>query len=173
MLENYRLTLVRPACDPNSVTLGAVVEFDEDVSEVLPYLNATLKGCRYYPDGPFLRFVYEGRAVTLHARHFTVGRLADEAEARQVVEGVARLVNETWARRDRIEPSFKRGTEVTALQVFRCLPRTNCRRCGEPTCLSFAARVASGLAGPEDCPPLAEPERQQAAAELRRLLGLT
>ncbi|MFO7743835.1 MAG: (Fe-S)-binding protein, partial [Psychroflexus sp.] len=28
--------------------------------------------------------------------------------------------------------------------------------CGQPTCMVFAARVAEGAKGPEDCPPLKE-----------------
>lgn len=40
-----------------------------------------------------------------------------------------------------------------------CLPRTNCRECGQPTCMVFATLVARGVKGPEDCPALKEEER--------------
>ncbi len=152
MLENRKVNLVRPACDPNSTSLAAIVEFEGDISEVFPYLNATVKGCRYFPSGPFLRFPFEGHAVTLHRDHLTMARFEDEAEARRTLDGVTRLINETWARRGEIEPSYRKAAEVTALEVFRQLPRTNCGKCGQPTCMAFATRVSSGEAELEECP---------------------
>ena len=41
------------------------------------------------------------------------------------------------------------------LELLKLLPRTNCRACGQPTCLVFATRLSSGEAVPEACPELA------------------
>lgn len=38
------------------------------------------------------------------------------------------------------------------MQIFSELPRTNCRRCGEKTCLAFAGRVFKGERPIRDCP---------------------
>lgn len=152
MLETYRFSLVRPACEPGATTLGALAEFDEDISPVFPYLNATVKGCRYSPGGPFLRFILDGHSVSLHPGRLAMARFADEAEARRTMDAVVRLLNETWTRRGEIEPSYTKAGAVTALEVFRQLPRTNCGKCGEPTCLAFAGKVAAGEAIAEDCP---------------------
>ncbi|WP_456434477.1 DUF3786 domain-containing protein [Thermosulfuriphilus sp.] len=40
----------------------------------------------------------------------------------------------------------------TALEIFKTLPRTNCRECGQASCLAFATAVASGVADPRACP---------------------
>ncbi|MGB5156330.1 (Fe-S)-binding protein [Desulfobacterium sp. N47] len=34
------------------------------------------------------------------------------------------------------------------------MPRTNCRECGQSTCMVFSALVADGAKGSEDCPQL-------------------
>lgn len=34
---------------------------------------------------------------------------------------------------------------------MKLLPRTNCRECGETTCMVFAARMAEGVKDPGDC----------------------
>ncbi|MBW2431056.1 MAG: hypothetical protein JRF56_19035 [Deltaproteobacteria bacterium] len=41
------------------------------------------------------------------------------------------------------------------------LPKTNCKECGEPTCMVFAARLAEGVKGTIDCPPLDAGNKQQ------------
>jgi CO dehydrogenase/acetyl-CoA synthase gamma subunit (corrinoid Fe-S protein) len=42
------------------------------------------------------------------------------------------------------------------LEILRRLPRTNCRKCNEPTCLVFATRLAEGVKAVPDCPELSE-----------------
>jgi hypothetical protein len=39
-----------------------------------------------------------------------------------------------------------------AMQIFKVLPRTNCKECRIPTCLAFAAAVFKGDKGLKDCP---------------------
>ncbi|MCP4339980.1 MAG: DUF3786 domain-containing protein [Desulfobulbaceae bacterium] len=38
------------------------------------------------------------------------------------------------------------------MDVFKLLPRTNCRKCDKPTCLAFAAAVFQGQVSLGDCP---------------------
>jgi ArsR family metal-binding transcriptional regulator len=38
--------------------------------------------------------------------------------------------------------------------ISEVLPRTNCKECGEPTCMVFAARVVEGVKTATDCPPI-------------------
>jgi len=40
------------------------------------------------------------------------------------------------------------------IEILKLLPRTNCKECGEPTCMVFATRMAEGVKVPQDCPPL-------------------
>ena len=43
---------------------------------------------------------------------------------------------------------------LKGLDIYKLLPKTNCKECGLPTCLAFAMKVAGGQAGLEDCPSL-------------------
>ncbi|MFH0958899.1 MAG: DUF3786 domain-containing protein [Pseudomonadota bacterium] len=47
-----------------------------------------------------------------------------------------------------------------AMQIFKVLPRTNCRDCGIPTCLAFAAAVFKGDRRLADCPHLGSTTRE-------------
>ena len=42
------------------------------------------------------------------------------------------------------------------LEIYKLLPKTNCRRCGQPTCMMFASLATEGIKGYDDCPELAE-----------------
>lgn len=169
MFQHYTLKLVRPQCHTRS-TVNAIVEVDADLRGVMPYLNAELGSCFFHPEGPFLRFTQGGKTFTLHPRHFTIGGLADEEEARKMVAYVQKLLAETWARRQEITPSYRRGREVKVLEVYKLLPRTNCGVCGVKSCMAFAAGLLQQEFLLEDCAPLNEPERAPNREELARLL---
>ena len=43
---------------------------------------------------------------------------------------------------------------LTAMDILRHLDRSNCRECGVPTCMAFAALVIQGQKALGDCPRL-------------------
>jgi len=52
---------------------------------------------------------------------------------------------------------------LTGIQIFKLLPKTNCKECGVPTCLAFAMNLASGKAELDSCPYVSEEARAQLA----------
>jgi acetyl-CoA decarbonylase/synthase complex subunit gamma len=50
---------------------------------------------------------------------------------------------------------------LTGLQIFKLLPNTNCKKCGQPTCLAFAMKLAAGKESLARCPD-ATPEAKAA-----------
>jgi len=59
---------------------------------------------------------------------------------------------------------------VAALTLYKLLPRTNCKRCGLPTCFTFALSLNQGVKSLEDCPLLSQPEFAEEHQALTRLL---
>jgi len=45
---------------------------------------------------------------------------------------------------------------LTGLDIFKQLPKTNCRDCGQPTCLAFAMKLAQKQASLDQCPHVSE-----------------
>ena len=45
---------------------------------------------------------------------------------------------------------------LTGLEIYKHLPKTNCKDCGLPTCLAFAMALASGKASLDACPHVTE-----------------
>ncbi len=52
---------------------------------------------------------------------------------------------------------------LTGIQIFKLLPKTNCKECGVPTCLAFAMNLASGKAELDSCPYVSDESRAQLA----------
>lgn len=47
----------------------------------------------------------------------------------------------------------------TAVEIYRLLPKTNCGKCGLPSCFGYAAKLATHQASPADCPDMTEAVR--------------
>ncbi len=45
---------------------------------------------------------------------------------------------------------------LTGLEIFKILPKTNCKKCGKPTCLAFAMQLAQKKVDLADCPDVSE-----------------
>lgn len=52
---------------------------------------------------------------------------------------------------------------LTGIQIFKLLPKTNCKECGVPTCLAFAMNLAAGKAELDACPYVSDEARDQLA----------
>ncbi|MBC7083078.1 MAG: acetyl-CoA decarbonylase/synthase complex subunit gamma [Firmicutes bacterium] len=48
---------------------------------------------------------------------------------------------------------------LTGLEIYKLLPKKNCRECGPPTCLAFAMALAAGKASLDACPYVSDEAR--------------
>ena len=139
---------------PSAMSVQCFAHLDQDVSEVLPFLNANLGGFEYVSDPPAVTFRSQGKLITVHGRKIAINALKDETEARKIVEWLKNEINDAWENRADIDPVYEGQGRPQVIEILKRLPKTNCGECGAPTCMVFAARVAEGAKGAEDCPPL-------------------
>jgi len=168
LLKGYRKEIFRPECNPRFQSLHCIAHLDDDIAEVLPYLNAVLGGHQYLKEPPSLTFKYHGKLITLHSREIAVNALKEEEEADKILEWFKKQINETWKKRDQIEPSFGTPAKPRILDILKLLPKTNCRECGQPTCMVFASLVAEGVKEPQDCPPLTDQNKYDLQKHLEK-----
>lgn len=58
------------------------------------------------------------------------------------------------------------------MELYKFLPKTNCKRCGKPTCMAFALELLKGKVKVDDCPPLVEEAKYSKNREqLKEMLG--
>ncbi len=56
--------------------------------------------------------------------------------------------------------SLLRGYKMTsAMEIYQLLPKTNCKKCNESTCMAFAVALLSGSRRYTECPPLMEEKK--------------
>jgi acetyl-CoA decarbonylase/synthase complex subunit gamma len=53
---------------------------------------------------------------------------------------------------------------LTGLEIFKLLPKTNCKKCGMPTCLAFAMALAQKRVKLDDCPYVSQEAKDKLAA---------
>jgi ArsR family metal-binding transcriptional regulator len=154
LLNGYREEIFRPECNNTFQTLHCIAYLDEDIGEALPYLNAILGGDVYIKAPPSVTFKTQGKLITVHGNKIAVNALRDEAEAHHVLEWLKKEINDAWESRDTIVPKFEGKAKPHLLEIYKLLPRTNCRKCGQPSCMMFASLATEGIKGCGDCPEL-------------------
>lgn len=154
LLTGYTKEIFRAECNSSFQSLHCFAHLDEDITEVLPYLNTALGGTGYTREPPSVMFKIHGRLIAVHSRKIAINALKDAGEADKILEWLQREINAAWERRFEIEPSYGAAPRPQVLEILRRLPKTNCRQCGRPTCIVFASLLAEGAKGVGDCPVL-------------------
>ena len=54
---------------------------------------------------------------------------------------------------------------VSVMEVYQLLPKTNCKKCGYPSCMAFAVALLGREAKIEDCTPLVEESKYEKKLE--------
>jgi ArsR family metal-binding transcriptional regulator len=90
-----------------------------------------------------------------------VNALGDQEEGEKIIEWLKQEINDTWERRGEIRPSYETAPRPKVLEILKLLPKTNCRECGQPTCMVFATQAADGGKGADDCPALSAAAREK------------
>ena len=170
LIEKYDLEVTTPPCEPGAERFSAVARLVTDISEILPTLNATMRGAVYNDTAPALTWKKGGHNVAFHPHQIAVSNVEDRDAAVKEVEGLIRLVNRTWVRRDEIEPDREMHRRPGPLDIYKLLPQTNCRACGQPTCYTFALKLTAGQVKLSDCPEIQEPEYAGQWAQLRGMV---
>ena len=60
--------------------------------------------------------------------------------------------------------------ELSPIDVYMLLPRTNCKKCGIENCMAFATRLVNREIALELCTPLLEKQYEKAHQKLREML---
>jgi len=167
LLKSYRLEIFNSECNPGAMTVHCFAHLEQDVSQALPYLNAVLGGFEYVKDPPAVTFKSQGKLITVHGRKIAINALKDESEAVKIVEWLKGEINEAWDKRDEIEPCYQGMPRPVIFDILKLLPKTNCRDCGEPTCMVFATKVAEGAKDPVNCTGLGAQEKEKLEAYMR------
>jgi ArsR family metal-binding transcriptional regulator len=170
LIENYDIEVFTPPCHPGAESFAARARLTDDISEILPYLNATLRGAVYLPEANALTWKKGGHNIAFHAFEIAASNAEDREGVEKELKGLIDLVNRTWEQRDAIMPDHTTRQRPKPMAIFKQLPQTNCKQCGEPTCYTFALKLAASQKKLVDCSPLFESQCAEKLAALEEIV---
>jgi len=167
-MEVKEMEFFRPACHPSSTMVNVKAFLDCDLSELMPYIKGELDDVKYFPKGPYIKFLVEGHPVVVDGNTVAVAGFADDGAARDFASKVVSILDDIESRKEEIEPDATPFDPPPAMELFKRLPKkASCSECGHPACMAFAVALTSEESSPEDCPHISE----AMLAEISELLG--
>jgi DNA-binding CsgD family transcriptional regulator/ArsR family metal-binding transcriptional regulator len=136
---------------------GAYFKLKSDIRSIFPYINASMQDVRYFDRPEYVQFFFEGIKCTLYPNELISASFLDETAALSFFNRLMDFIGDLYRRQDEIEPNYRKHRPPSVIDILRLLPRSNCRECGYPTCMSFAVALRNGEATPDHCGGFARP----------------
>jgi len=137
--------------------LGAHFKLDNNVRQLFPYINATFQDAKFYDQPEYVQFNMDGIHCTLYPNDVIAAPFTEQDQALKFVKRLFDFLNDLYVNKDSLKPNFKKYSPVSVFDIFKLLPQTNCKECGYPTCMAFAAAISKSETTPDKCPDLIDP----------------
>jgi len=170
-IEYITLDHTRPClAEPGKIIV--VGKPSRPIDVVLPLLNALLPNViSYNPRVSALVLRRKPGFITLMPDTIIITQVKDADEGLGLLNATRDLLNQTWEQREVIQPRNEERRTPRPLDVWELLPRTNCRACGEATCMAFAFALLEARRKFDECVPLMQSAGAESRETLRGLLG--
>ncbi|MGL4607756.1 MAG: (Fe-S)-binding protein [Eubacteriaceae bacterium] len=170
-LENIRLVYIKP-CTTGEGRIKFRAKLDHPIFDLLPYLNAEIKTALYIPRANTFSYKINNHIITINGERLTVTQLTSESECYEMIDFLKDLINTTWEKRHEITPFYETRERPNAMTLYKLLPKTNCKDCGQSTCMAFATKLMMGTTRLNQCLILKEVQYQTQFESLEGYLQL-
>lgn len=143
-------------------TYGAEFELEGDLSPLFPYINAVAKGAHFYEKPVYIRFFLDKHLCAFYPHKGAFAPARDLTQAMAFLDRLVGFLEDIDHRKRDIRPNMRKYQPVSAVDIFKLLPGSNCKVCGYATCLAFAAALSRQQASLVKCPHLANPAEAKA-----------
>jgi len=111
------------------------------LTDVIPYLATLPDVIVYNPATCTVTFRRQHGFMTLYADKVYITQVQDVDEGLELLKALTDAINATWLHRAELVAVTTVRSAPRLLDIWTLLPQTNCRRCGEATCMAFAAAL--------------------------------
>jgi ArsR family metal-binding transcriptional regulator len=152
-LEAVSLTRTLPClAEPGKIIV--IGKPNRDLDGVIPYL-ATLPGViAYNPETRTLTFRRQPGFMTLYPDKVYITQVKDTEEGLEILQALVEAINATWEYRVELVAVTVARRAPRWLDIWTLLPQSNCKQCGEATCMAFAAALLQEKRLLSECLPL-------------------
>jgi ArsR family metal-binding transcriptional regulator len=156
-LESITLVRTLPClAEPGKIIV--VGKPSRPLEEVLPFL-ATLPGVIVFnPDQTKLTFRRQPGFLTFEREQVYMTQVKDVQEGLELLSALTESINLVWEKRGELAAVTDHKRAPRPLDIWTLLPQTNCRECGEATCMAFAVGLLQEKRFIRECPPLQRDE---------------
>ena len=163
LVKKVSIEEIRP-CIVAENMIRVLLQLDSEINSVIPILvNKHPPGkVNFIESKNILTLNMADRLVTLYpSGKISMNKTIDEAEALLIVKDLMKQINQAY-----IELNMDNCTDYSKLNeklskigplaIYNCLPKTDCEKCGESTCMAFSIKLLSGDTELNLCRPLHE-----------------
>lgn len=136
---------------------GAYFMLDQDVRDLFPFINARVENAKFHHMPEHVQFTLDGIMCTLYPREVIASAFKNEAQARAFARNFLKFLNDLDAKKASVIPQYRHYNIVSPVDIYKLLPKTNCRECGFSSCVAFSAALGRDLIAPNLCPGFAAP----------------
>ncbi|MEM3406068.1 MAG: (Fe-S)-binding protein [Nitrososphaerota archaeon] len=145
------------ACTADSKRIKFIAQADKNLGDVLPILYLYIPNANYSEKLGCLTYTYRMHLITIFSNgKISMTYVKDNKEAEQLMNEVKNLINraitylKNYGKPDEKLLDLKKQTNP--IQIYKILPKTNCKKCGEESCYAFSVKLFSGKKDLKDCP---------------------
>ena len=143
----------------------------QPLGNVIPYLATLPDVIAYNPATCTLTFRRQHGFMTLYPDKVYITQVKDVEEGLELLKALTDAINTTWAHRAELVAVTAARSAPRLLDIWALLPRTNCKQCGESTCLAFTAALVQHKRLLSECPVLvSDPAFNDRQATLETML---
>ncbi|RLI46245.1 hypothetical protein DRO64_01230 [Candidatus Bathyarchaeota archaeon] len=151
---------------------------DREIGEVIPiiFLSYPPGKANYSPGENSLTLNIYNRLITFFADgKVGVTNTPDIEGAKEILKVIGGIINDAYKKYLKYgKPSgeeIEKARSLSWLDIYNCLPKTNCGECGYQVCSSFAVSVLQGNVKLSKCTLLSDPKYRANLEELKRKMG--
>jgi ArsR family metal-binding transcriptional regulator len=156
-LESITLIKMLPClADPGKIIV--IGEPSQKLDQVLPYLATLPNVIAYNPETCTLTLRRQSGFISLYSDKAYITKVKDVDEGLELFKALVEAINATWEHREELVAMTAKTHAPRPLDIWTLLPQTNCKQCGEATCMAFACNLLLQERTLDDCTPLSADE---------------
>ncbi len=152
-LETITLVKTLPClAEPGKIIV--IGEPSRQLDDVLPFLATLPNVISYNPDTRTLTLRRQPGFISLYSEKAYITKVKDTEEGLELFKALVDAINATWDNREELVAMTARKHAPRPLDIWTLLPQTNCKKCGEATCMAFACNLLLQERQLDECIPL-------------------
>ena len=176
LVKSVSITKIQP-CMAEEGRIKLAMQLDSALDQVMHTFASK------FPPGK-VNYIKHKKILTLNTHErvitfFPSGKIMmmntrDPEEGIKIVTEFMEKINQSYLERengDAGDDLSEKLSKIGPLNIYNCLPQTNCEECGTATCMAFSMKLLSGDSTLDQCKPLLKVENQGKLNSLKELLG--